>query len=480
MNWANRTVFTGDNLDVLRGMDSETVDLVYADPPYNSQRNYAAPIGSESAGAAFKDTWTLSDVDEAWLHIVRDQHPGPHAVIEAAGVAHGDGMKSYLCMMAIRLLELRRVLKPTGSIYLHCDDAASHWLRSLMDAVFGRIAFRNEVVWKRVSNHNDSGRFGRTADRLLFYGSDIDRASVRVPLTDANVASKYRRSDGYGKYRTSDLTGPKTSEGEAGATWRGWNPTDIGRCWSVPLTGEYAAWIEAKVIPGYRSEKSVLSRLDLLLEAGLVVFTSNGTPELKRYLAASPGQVPPDVWTDIPPVNPQAGERTGYPTQKPLALLERIISASSTPDDVVLDPFCGCATALVAAEKLTRQWVGIDISSLAVKLVRARLQREVPLFTQDAIERTDVPLRTDLVDEVREYLNEKRALYGKQEGRCAGCRVHFELRNLEVDHIVARVKGGPDHITNYQLLCGSCNRKKGAGSQAELVAKLKRDGIIAA
>ena len=190
--------------------------------------------------------------------------------------------------------------------------------------------------------------------------------------------------------------------------------------------------------------------------------------------------MPPDIWTDIPPVNPQAKERTGYPTQKPLALLERIISASSKPGDVVLDPFCGCATALVAAENLIRQWVGIDISPLAVKLVRQRLAREVPLFTQDAIERTDVPIRTDLVDEVREYLNEKRALYGQQEGRCAGCRVHFELRNMEVDHVISRVKGGPNHISNYQLLCGSCNRRKGAGSQAELIAKLKRDGIIAA
>ena len=152
--------------------------------------------------------------------------------------------------------------------------------------------------------------------------------------------------------------------------------------------------------------------------------------------------------------------------------MERIVAASSNPDDVVLDPFCGCATALIAAEKMTRQWVGIDISSLAVKLVRSRLQREAPLFTQDAIERTDVPLRTDLVDEVREYLNEKRALYGRQEGRCGGCKVHFELRNMEVDHVIPRVKGGPNHISNY--------RRKGAGSQAELIAKLKRDGIIAA
>ena len=489
MNWANRTVFTGDNLDVLRGMDSETVDLVYADPPFNSQRNYAAPIGSEAAGAAFKDTWTLSDVswDEAWLEIIRDQHPAPYAVIEASGAAHSGGMKSYLCMMAIRLLELRRILKPAGSIYLHCDDAAAHWLRVLTEAInrssactFGPAAFRNEVIWKRIGNHNDAGRFGRTADRLLFYGAPIHREAVRVPLHAANVTSKYRHHDERGVYRTGDLTGPGVSQGEAGEPWRGWDPTDIGRCWSVPRTGAYAAWIEANLIPDYRAEPSILARLELLERAGLIAFTANGTPELKRYLAANPGQVPPDVWNDIPPVNSQAAERTGYPTQKPLALLERIITASSTPDDMVLDPFCGCATALVAAEKLTRKWVGIDISPLAVMLVRQRLAREVPLFTQDAIERTDVPLRTDLVDEVREYLNEKRALYGKQEGRCGGCKVHFELRNMEVDHVVPRVKGGPNHISNYQLLCGSCNRRKGAGSQAELVAKLKRDGIIAA
>ena len=192
------------------------------------------------------------------------------------------------------------------------------------------------------------------------------------------------------------------------------------------------------------------------------------------------GKIPETWWTKFSQVRRIPKERVGYPTQKPLALLERIIAACSNPDDVVLDPFCGCATALVAAEKLTRRWVGMDISPLAVKLVRTRLRREVPLFTQDAIERTDVPLRTDLVDEVREYLNEKRALYGKQEGRCTGCKVHFELRNLEVDHVIPRVKGGPNHISNYQLLCGSCNRKKGAGSQAELIAKLKRDGIIAA
>ena len=177
LNWQNRTMWTGDNLDIMRGMNSESVDLIYLDPPFNSNRNYAAPIGSEAAGAAFKDTWTLSDVDEAWHGEVADREPTIYTAIDAAGLTHGKGMKSYLIMIAVRLLEMRRLL-PTGSVYLHCDDTAGHYLKVLMDAVFGQGMYRNEIVWKRVSNHNDAGRFGRTADRLLFYGSDIDRAAV--------------------------------------------------------------------------------------------------------------------------------------------------------------------------------------------------------------------------------------------------------------------------------------------------------------
>ena len=485
-NFANRTVWTGDNLDVLRGINSGCVDLIYLDPPFNSNRTYSAPIGSEAAGAAFKDTWTLDDVDEAWHGEIADREPALYAVIQAAELAHGKGMKSYLIMMAVRLLELRRVLKDTGAIWLHCDDAATHWLRVLMDAVFGVATFRNEVVWKRIGNHNDAGRFGRTNDRLLFYGATIRRDAVRVPLDEANVTSKYRHRDNRGRFRKGDLTGPGVSQGEAGEPWKGWNPTDIGRCWSVPRTGAYAEWIEANMIPGYRGEPSVLARLNLLYGAGLIAFTSTGTPELKRYLAANPGQVPPDVWADIPPVNSMARERTGYPTQKPLALLERIIKASSNPGDMVLDPFCGCATTCVAAEFLDRQWVGIDLSALAVKLVRTRLQQAVdsdrPLFkaqgrdVPEVIHRTDVPARTD-VEELPDYRTHKHTLYGVQEGRCNGCRTHFPFRNMTVDHVVSRAKGGQDHAENLQLLCGACNSKKGTGSQAELVAALTREGL---
>ena len=464
-NFKPETIWTGDNLPVMRGMNSECVDLIYLDPPFNSNRDYEAPIGSKAAGAAFKDTWTLNDVDVHEHGELADRHPAAYAVIEAARLAHGKGMMSYLIMMAVRLLEMRRILKPTGSIWLHCDDSAGHWLRTLMDAVFGRDAFRNEIVWQRTSNHNDAGRFGRTGDRLLFYGADIEREGVRVPLSDRNVKSKYRHKGEHGAYRRSDLTGAETRTGEAGEAWRGWTPSDIGRHWAVPRTGSYAAWIEANLIPGYRSEPSLLARLDLLAEADLIAFTANGTPELKRYLAANPRQVPPDVWTDIAPVNSQAKERIGYPTQKPLALLERIIKASTKPGDLVFDPFCGCATALVAADQLDRDWVGCDLSPLAVKLVDERIKRERGLWGgANALD--EPPKRTDLGD-LPNYRTHKHRLYGEQEGVCAGCDTHFPFKVMEVDHELPRSRGGTDHPDNLQLLCSHCNRSKGGRTMAE-------------
>ena len=466
-NFASGTVWTGDNLPVMRGMNDACVDLIYLDPPFNSNRTYSAPIGSEAAGAAFRDAWTLSDVDVHEHGELAERNPSAYAVIEAARQAHGRGMQSYLVMMAVRLLEMRRVLKPAGSIYLHCDDAAGHWLRALMDAVFGVAAFRNEIVWKRIGNHNDAGRFGRTNDRLLFYGADIRRGGARVPLSEENVRSKYRHEDARGRYRRGDLTGPKTSDGEAGEPWRGWNPTSIGRCWSVPRTGDYAAWIESYLIPGYRIETSILARLDMLHDANLIEFTASGTPELKRYLAASMGQVPPDVWTDIPPINSQAKERTGYPTQKPEPLLERIVKASSGPGDMVLDPFCGCATALVVADRLSRWWAGIDLSPLAVKLVDKRIAEDrgdAPWG--GAITPEGPPVRTDLGD-LPNYRTHRHRLYGEQEGVCRGCETHFPFRVMDVDHIMPRVKGGTDHPDNLQLLCSGCNRSKGGRTMAE-------------
>ena len=172
-NFKNRTLWTGDNLDIMRGLNSESVDLIYLDPPFNSNRDYSSPIGSEAAGAAFKDTWTLNDVDLAWHGLIAEENPGLYGIIDAAGVAHGKGMKSYLIMMAVRLLEMRRILKPTGSTYLHCDPTASHYLKLTMDSVFGPGQFRTEITWKRTSAHSDArqGRqqHGRVHDLILFY-----------------------------------------------------------------------------------------------------------------------------------------------------------------------------------------------------------------------------------------------------------------------------------------------------------------------
>ena len=397
-NFASRTMWTGDNLDILRGLNSETVDLVYLDPPFNSNRDYAAPVGSQAAGAAFKDTWHLSDLDVAWAGLIADEEPAVSYLLDASGRTHSKGMQSYLTMMAVRLLELRRVLKPTGTIYLHCDPTADSYLRALMDAVYGPANFRNEIVWSYRRWPSKHSNFQRMHDVILRYsrGSEVVWNQLYEPVSES-----FRRRF-----------------------------------------------------------KGKANRLD---------------PGATRKRAAehdTPGLPMRDVW-DISILAGASKERVGYPTQKPLALLERIVEASTNAGDMVLDPFAGCATAAVAAEKLGREWIGIDLSPKAVELVNERLRTlyDLPLFPFDLTTRTDIPRRTD-VDAPPNYRKNKHVLYGEQEGRCGGCSTPFEYRNLEVDHVHPRSRGGTDHIENLQLLCGHCNRIKGDRDQAYLVARL--------
>ena len=455
-NFVDKTIWTGDNLDILRGLNSASVDLIYLDPPFNSNRNYAAPVGSKAAGAAFKDTWTLSDLDVAWMGLIADEHPALYQTLVTAGLTHGKGMQSYLCMMAVRLLELHRVLKPTGSLYLHCDPTASHYLKTLMDAVFGASNFRSEIAWKRTSAHSDTrqGRcqHGRVHDVLLFY-TQSDEWTWNPIYTDYDqtyVDQFYRHQDPDTgrRYRLSDITGP------GGAT-KG-NP-------SYEVLGVTRYW-------RYSQE-----RMAALIQAGRVVQSRPGTvPMYKRYLDEMPGVPLQDLWIDIRPISSRAKERIGYPTQKPLALLERIIQASSNPGDMVLDPFAGCATACVAAEKLGRQWVGIDLSEKAVELVNIRLRHFMgDLFHSRLVTaRTDIPRRTD-IDTPIPYRQQKHVLFGRQEGRCNGCRTEFPFRVFEVDHVIPRSRGGTDHLDNLQLLCSHCNRLKGNRPQEYLIARLK-------
>ena len=448
-NFLNRTVWTGDNLDVLRGMNSKCVDLIYLDPPFNSNQAYSAPIGSKAAGAAFKDTWTLDDVDEAWHGEIADREPALYSVIGAAGDAHGAGMKSYLIMMAVRLLEMRRVLKPTGSIYLHCDPTANAYLRMVMDAVFEAENFCNEIVWRRAIAHNDPKRFGRIGDRLLFYvreGGEKTFNPVMGELSSAQQA-RYKYEDECGRFKAEQLTAPRYSPTRT-VEWRGVHP------------GSNRQW------------RYGIEALERLHKEGRILLRRDGLPRkdgLKEYLHESAGAPVQEIWTDIV-LAPTSGERTGYPTQKPLKLLDRIIRASSNEGDMVLDPFCGCATTCVAAETLNRQWAGIDLSPLAVKLVDERLRDRHGVFGQ-IIARTDIPKRTDL-GKLPNYRTHRHTLYGRQEGYCNGCKIHFPFKNLTVDHIVPRAKAGSHHIENLQLLCGYCNSLKGQGTHAELLAKL--------
>ncbi len=481
-NFADKTIWTGDNLDILRGINSECVDLIYLDPPFNSNQDYAAPVGSQAAGAAFKDTWTLSDLDVAWMGLIADQHPAIYQLLTAAGLTHGKGMQAYLCMMAVRLLEMRRVLKPTGSLYLHCDPTASHYLKGLCDAVFGAANFQNELVWHRSGGKSDAKRYGRVSDRLLFYThSDRFTWNRQYQAHDpAYLQRTYRYDDGDGRgaYTTMPLHAAGIRTGESGQPWRGYDPGAKGRHWATPVKGVMAVYIRKHgLIDGWpEAYPGVHDRLDALDTAGLVAGMDRGLPRLKTYLAATRGVAATDTITDIPMASGK--ERTGYPTQKPLALLERVIAASSNPGDVILDPFAGCATACVAAEKLGRQWVGIDLSAKAVELVNIRLREFMgSLFHNRLVTaRTDIPRRTD-IGKVPPYRQQKHVLFGQQEGQCAGCETEFPFRAFTVDHIVPQSRGGTDHPENLQLLCSHCNSVKGNRPQEYLVARLRELGV---
>ena len=474
-NWVNRTVWTGDNLDIMRGMNDDSVDLIYLDPPFNSNRNYEAPIGSEAAGAAFKDTWTLSDVDEAWHGEIADKEPALYAIIDAAGIAHGKGMKSYLIMMGVRLLEMRRLVKDTGSIYLHCDPTASHYLKMEMDAIFKARYYRNEIVWKRASGKGlNPTKYVRNGDRLLYYvkGNEPIWNQQYEPF-ESSYGQDWR-VDERGPWEAGDLTGGKAGGPEAYEPFNGVLPAP-GRAWAPPPRDKFPAEVS---LPKDYESLGIAGKCKALDQAGLIYWPNKkgGKPRYKKYLSTLKGRYASDLIEDIPPVGAHAQERVGYPTQKPLSLLDRIIRASSNPGDMVLDPFCGCATTCIAAEKAERQWAGIDLSPLAADLVIVRADQEIGgLFK--LTHREDVPRRTDQ-GKIVDYRTHKHTLFGRQEGHCAGCKISFPFRNLTIDHLIPRSRGGTDHEGNLQLLCGACNSLKGDRDNAYLLSELKKQGRL--
>jgi DNA modification methylase len=377
------TLYYGDNLDVLRRhIKDESVDLIYLDPPFNSKATYNVLFGEQNGSKAaaqikaFDDTWTWdAAAAQAYQQVVEAGGKVSQAMQAFRTLLGDNDMLAYLAMMAPRLVELRRVLKPTGSIYLHCDPTASHYLKVLMDAIFGPRNFLSEVIWKRTSSHNRAKRWGPVHDTLLFYGKTDSTVWNRVVQGyDENYVEKfYRFEDDRGRFRVSDLTGPGVRTGDSGQPWRQADPAKRQRHWEPPPDRALSEWF---IFPNGYAEMSVRDRLDVLDAQGLIHWPKKqgGMPGFRRYLLTGSGAPIQDVVVDIPPIQPQAAERMGYPTQKPEALLDRIILASSPPDGLVLDPFCGCGTTIAAAQCLNRHWIGSDITHLAIGLMRHRLR----------------------------------------------------------------------------------------------------------
>ena len=460
-----------DNLPVLAALPDACVDLIYLDPPFNSKKEYSNPInipeeyahtlyrdytemGVKVVEPTFSDQWSMELYlkDEAgniypnpnwkhqWVTAIAEYYPALHSVLTSAGQAQDEGLQGYLTFMAVRLLQMRRVLKETGSIYLHCDPTASHYLKAVMDCVFGRDNFRNEIVWHYGKMSNTSKNFPANHDVILRYSCTDEYTFNPLKGEESEYRNRFMRY----------LTGNQVLYG------------------SVKQSKD-------KLITG--RIKKVAAALKRPLRNADVLFDFD--VEFK---------VQSDV-IYVPIIKGNAKEKTGFPTQKPLALLERIVEASSNPGDVVLDPFAGCATACVAAERLERRWIGIEIGDEGYRQVVQRMQNTVKLATKDTPlllepervitrleklpgQQTDYPLvpapdikragrkvapapRPQVEDDVKFWL------FGIQDGLCIGCAYSTPRHNLHVDHVIPRAKGGPDEEWNYQLLCGYCNSVKG-------------------
>jgi DNA modification methylase len=473
------TLYYGDNLDVLRRhVESESVDLVYLDPPFNSNADYNVLFGERdgtraaSQIKAFGDTWTWDQEAQAnFADAVTMGGSVAQAMMAFKALVPQSDMLAYLSMMAPRLMELRRVLKPTGSIYLHCDPTASHYLKLLLDAVFGPANYLSEVIWKRSSAHNSAKRYGPVHDTILFYAksSAFKWNPIYQPLPQSTIDAWYNNvEDKTGRlFNRADMTAPGVRTGASGSAWRGIDPTAKGRHWAIP--GFVAA-----VVAG----KDTVEALDALDAAGRLYWPkrSGGIPMLKRYLDESKGTPQQDVITDIGPMNNVHAERLGYPTQKPVELIERFLLASSDEGDTVLDPFCGCGTTVAAAQKLGRRWVGIDITHLAVNLIKVRLLDTFGAAAEKAYRVIGEPVDLEsarALAEADKYQFQYWALglvgarpepSQQKKGADKGIdgRLYITDAGGDVQSVVISVKGGHVTVSQVRDLVGVVQREQAA------------------
>ncbi len=464
--WKNQ-LFFGDNLEILQRqhIPVSSVDLIYLDPPFNSKASYNvlfAERGGEASGAqitAFEDTWRWGlESEHTFRDVVTTGTKKLADILQALRDFLGtNDMMAYLTMMAARLAELQRALKPTGSLYLHCDPTASHYIKMLLDAVFGPKRFLAEIVWKRTSAHSSAKRPGPVHDIIFMY-SKSETYTWNPLFTGYDkkyLKSHYTQTDPDGRrWRADNLTGMGISRGSSGMPWRGFDVTAKKNHW-----------------------KFAIETLEKLDATGRIYWPpGGGWPAYKRYLDEVQGVPIQDVWTDIPPINSQAKERLGYPTQKPEALLERIIKLSSNEGDLVLDPFCGCGTTITVAERLKRRWIGIDITHLAIALMKKRFH---DTFGPEQLspyrvigEPADVPSAEALALQNRhqfEYwalgMVEARPAQDKKKGADTGMDgiIYFsDDQSGKFKKLIIQVKSGHVAVTQIRDLKGVLEREKAA------------------
>ena len=471
----NRTLFIGDNLDALRVLESNSVDLIYLDPPGFTGRTYAASHRSKARGVEFNDIWTPGETEEEWLLDIEVHHPDAFKSITATNDRE---IVAYLAFITVRLVELKRILKPAGSIYLHSNVGVSADLRAVMNVLFGRMNFRNEIVWKRPSRRTGDRRWLPVNDRILFYTGG--RARTRWnPVPQEHFADywtkHYRHEDERGRFHLVSLINRGMREGDQGEEWRGIRPADDGSHWSLSLRALKDTYPDRDDIDGL----NIQEKLDLLDAAGLIHWPSSGrVPRRKIYADMVAGGPLQDILLTIEDIDSNSRERTGWPLQKPEALLDLIISVSSDPEDVVLDPFCGSGTTCVVAERLGRRWVGMEQVPQVEEVLSERMASVSEQVTVH-VERmwSSRPPSPSVPMGFKSYNELSAFLYTGQKRRCFACRHEAPSHLLTVRYVTLMRKTEPNY--GCALVCHYCANLMQAYDDMDAVElELFRRGII--